>query len=459
MSVIASQDPGERLSGRRLAIVSAAWCVGALFCIAFAVMAALFPLAVASDTHDIWASIQGAFTSADYSFGPRSSEAQHPIYSHALRSLSLHTIAGGAALLAATTQFIPRVRRRWPVIHRAMGALVVLLVAASMIGSIIVQMSHPLSASLSGAGFGIGLMSLCGLTLSELTLAILAIRARDYRSHMGWMALTFASLLTAPALRAQWLLFGATGLKLDEVNLVVAMFLVPETILLMSCWMLSVGKRDLGFHEPRSILPTAVLRILAILATIVALNEGCLGPFGLDLIHAWRDGAHPLPRSSVFWGLATGTLALRAPRDLMRLEQGLPLRATTIACAICVAATSLLVAFTLDEGDLQSLAQRSFYAACAVELTLLILLGRCAAFGHVAPWDTQWLYLAFAPALWPTLAFSYVPLAVGGPIATTTAMAIAYATIAMLGFASAFGLRFAIRTRRSSATVGIAAAN
>jgi hypothetical protein len=438
-SVLEAVPPESR--PQQFSIAKAIWLAGALFCAAYATMALLFPWAVASRTHDVWAMIQGVFTSADYSFGPHSAEAQHPLYLRALHSLSVHTIAGGAALLAATTQFVPTVRRRWPLFHRTMGALVVLLVAVSMIGSVVLLASHPLASTLSGAGFGIGLMSLCGLTLFELTLAVLAVRARDYRSHMGWMALLFASLLTAPALRLQWLLFGATGLRLDEANLVISVFLVPETILLMACWTMSVGARDLGIEKPTSILPFAALRGVAALAAMVAFHEGCLAPFGLDLIRAWRGTGHALPGSAVVWGVAAACLAWRVPRDLMRLDEGGTVRAATMGCAVLTAAGAFIVAVTLQGDTLEALAQRSVYGAWGVDIALLSIFGRRAYLGYVAPWDAQWLYLALAPALWPFLAWSYAPLAVGASVAAVTAMAIAFATVAMLGFASAFGLK------------------
>ena len=416
-------------------------------------MTAWFPVAVASGTHDIWASFQGLFTSADYSFGPRSSLAQRPLYVHAFAGLSLHTVAGGAALLAATMQFIPMIRRRWPTLHRTTGAFVILLVAISMVGSLMILTSHPLAATLSGAGFGIGLASLCGLTLTELTFAVLAIRARDYRSHMGWMALMFASLLTAPALRVQWLLLGASGLHLDEANLVIAVFLVPETILLMAFWMLSVGARDLGIHAAVSILPQAALRVLGIAAASVAFHEGCLAPLGVDLIHPLRGTGPVLPKTAIVWAIATAGLALRAPRDLQRLADGLQVRSATTAIAVVAALGSISIACALDGHDLQVIAQRSCYGAWGFEILLLVLLGRRVALGHVAPWDTQWLYLPLAPGLWPFLACSYAPLHVGVPVAMTTAISLAYATITMLGFASAFGLKIAVSKRRTAPRV------
>ena len=435
---------------RRLSFGGAAWLVGAFFCAAFALMTAFFPMAVASGTRDIWVAIQGLFTSADYSFGPHSSVSKRPLYLHAFVGLSLHTIAGGGALLAATTQFIPMIRRRWPLLHRTTGVLVVLLVSVSMVGSLVILASHPLAATLSGAGFGIGLASLCGLTLTELAFAVLAIRARDYRSHMGWMALMFASLLTAPALRVQWLLFGASGLHLDEANLVVAVFLVPETILLMAFWMLSVGARDLGIGAATSIVPPAALRVLGVAAALVVFHEGCLAPLGVDLIRPWRGAGPLLPKTAILWAFATAGLALRAPHDLRRLADERPVRPATTGLAIAAAVGSMIVAFALDGHGLQAIALRSCCGAWGVEIILLATLGRRAALGHVAPWDMQWLYLAFAPALWPFLACSYAPLGVGAPVAMTTAVSLAYATIAMLGFASAFGLTIAIPKQRSA---------
>jgi hypothetical protein len=212
-------------SGAASSLARLAFVVGAAACAFFAVTAAFFTLCLSSDVPDLWARVQAALTSDAYTLGPDSSQITRPIYSRQITGVAVHTIGGAIAMLAAMTQFAPFIRRRMPKVHRITGALVVFFVLASMFASLWVLGSHPLSSSFSGAVFAIGLASLAGSTLLAVGLAVAAVCARDYRTHMGWMALMFAFLLTAPTLRLEWVVYGwLSGLTMVEANLAIVVY-------------------------------------------------------------------------------------------------------------------------------------------------------------------------------------------------------------------------------------------
>jgi hypothetical protein len=88
-----------------------------------------------------------------------------------------------------------------------------------------------------------------------------------------------------------------------------------------------------------------------------------------------------------------------------------------------------------------------------LEILALNFLGRGVDATRAAAWDAQWLYVGLAPALWPLLALTLASLGLGAPITTIAAMMNAYAVAAMLGFASAFGLRIVVGRARLVAAV------
>jgi hypothetical protein len=202
----------------------------------------------------------------------------------------------------------------------------------------------------------------------------------------------------------------------------------------------------------QSFLPLIMLHAAAILVIIVALHEGVLAPLG-DGLSAWRGQADHLPLTAIAWGVATALLALRTPEDLMRLGRGEVVRPASAMLDASAGVGALGVAWTHATGDLQSIAQASFFAAWGAEILALNFLGRGVGARRAAAWDAQWLYVGLAPALWPLLALTLASLGLGAPITTTAAMMNAYAVAAMLGFASAFGLRIVVGRARLVAAV------
>ncbi len=428
---------GEGMRGARWP-----WYLGATACGLFAISAAAYSLSLILGAPDLWSLIQSAVTSDAYTYGPQSSSSiMRPIYSAQIGSVAVHTLAGAVAFIAAMTQFVPAIRHSAPCIHRATGALVVFLVLVMTIASLWMLLSRPLDASFSGEVFTIGLGSLGGLTVLTTILAALAVRARRFKMHMGWMALMFACLLTAPVMRMLWIVYGwFSGLPMVNANLAIVLYLLPLCALVMAVWMRRIGERDLGAMPMQSFLPALALRPLGMIAAAVILHEGVLAPLGLDALSAWRASADRLPLAGVFWGLCAAAAAWRAPSEMARLEQGAGMTTLGLGLGGLAGLSALILAAAHGRGDLQAIAQASYFAAWGLEILLLVVLGRRAR-GATKAWDAQWLSLALAPALWPLLALTFAPLGMGAAGTATAAYMDAYAVSAALGFASAFGLR------------------
>lgn len=427
------------------------WLAGGAACALFAVSAAAYSFALRAGARDLWSLVQAALTSDAYTYGPQSSAGvMRPVYSAQIVSVAVHTLGGAIAFLAAMTQFVPAIRHRMPRLHRATGALVVFLVLVMTFASLWMLGSRPLDASFSGEVFSVGLASLGGLTLLATVLAALAVRARKFRVHMGWMALMFACLLTAPVMRIGWVFYGwFTRLPMETANLAIAVYLLPACLFIMSVWMRRVGERDLGAMPVRCLLPPGLLRPVSLLAAFVALHEGVFAPYGLDIAAPFRAVSEHLAVSGGIWGLCTASVAYRAPDELARLERGEPLTTTTLALASLAGIGAIGAAASHAKGDSQAIAQAAFFLAWGVEFLALNMLGRRAR-GAGAAWDAQWLTLSLAPALWPLLALVFAPLGLGASGATTAAYMDAYAVSAALGFASAFGLRIVVGVSRNA---------
>jgi len=132
------------------------------------------------------------------------------------------------------------------------------------------------------------------VTLAYTWLAIGALRRREFRSHMRFIALMMANLLTAPVPRSEWALFGMlTPLDMSAVNQGATVFLGLTTILMMALWM-----EGIGYADPPARQRAAVL-----------------APCGIDLLAGWRVAAS-LPVAAVAWSLPAMALAWRAPREI-----------------------------------------------------------------------------------------------------------------------------------------------
>lgn len=292
MSVPTLPHPGASAapvgaSSRALATLAA--IVAALF----ALGAIEYALALAAGRVPLLVQALAGLTSADFAFGPRATTVymvQH--YTAALPRLGSHMALGGLALGLGVLQLVPSLRRRHPRWHRASGLVVWLATLASMVGAIGFLVYIPMREGSSGPAFHLGLWALALLTLALLSQAVLAVRARDYRSHMVWMACVFACLATAPMLRVNWTLWGRfSQMDQETANLATGTLVLLQTLALMALWLARVGDRDLPAREPHteaSAWPMAVVTALVAGSAAVVLHEVAAALVGVDGLARWR---------------------------------------------------------------------------------------------------------------------------------------------------------------------------
>jgi hypothetical protein len=160
------------------------------------------------------AQLMALATSMDYVMGDAATMAQvtHN-YTQAFGAIAPHMALGGLAMFLCSLQFIPVLRRRWPRLHRTIGKAAMWAIVTAMVGAIGYLAMTPAGEVFSGEAFAAALWVQAVSTLACLWLAIQAIRAKQYQAHMGWMALLFAILLTAPLMRLEQTVLGAlTGI-------------------------------------------------------------------------------------------------------------------------------------------------------------------------------------------------------------------------------------------------------
>lgn len=148
--------------------------------------------------------------------------------------LSVHNVLGGTCMLFGALQFWPAFRRRFPLWHRAFGAIYLLAAQAAMVASMVYLVRTPIADIYDQLTFYVGLWGLAiGVTVS-LWMAIYSMWRKQIAQHQAWMCLNYGMLLTAPIQRYGWLAFGAAAPELRqlEANYAVTGVLVPLCVMI-----------------------------------------------------------------------------------------------------------------------------------------------------------------------------------------------------------------------------------
>ncbi len=417
------------------------WGLAAIGCVAFGIMAIEFTLAVRADRPGWWGMIQAALTSNEYSFGRGSAHQMYPVYRRALQAMTSHTMLGGLALGLGMLQFVPASRRRYPTVHRALGGMVILAVAISMVGALSYLAHTPLQAVYASPGFGLSLWALALVALAYLALAILAIRRRDFRSHMGFMALLMSTLLTAPVLRIEWALFGmALPFDMAAINQGVVSFLALTTTLLMVLWMHHVGAADLPARPREAFIPPLITTVLAWLTILIVAHEALLAPVGIDFLATWRESQARLPMIAVFWGIPTILLAWRAPREIAAAIAGTRATGMSQLLALASAGGALAIAWQQSLYSVDAVGLAFFWVAYG--LVIATLVAATSASRRVdEPWTLLWLFLTLTASQWPLLWFIALASGQNFTVAMWLACTIGTAIMVANGFLTAFAIR------------------
>lgn len=132
-------------------------------------------------------------------------------------ALRLHASGGLVALALGPLQFIGLVRRFAPVVHRTVGYIYILAVAAGVVGAAV------LAQTPGGGGanqFAFGMLAI--VWAFSTAMALVQARLRRWRDHRTWMVRSFALTFAAVTLRLGMPLLGAVGFAPAEWYAIVA---------------------------------------------------------------------------------------------------------------------------------------------------------------------------------------------------------------------------------------------
>jgi uncharacterized membrane protein len=124
-----------------------------------------------------------------------------PTYVRSRWIMAVHTVCAGIAILLGVLQFSKRVRRNRPVLHRLVGRLTLIVVAASMAMALAFLFRTGSAQTTSGPPFYNVLLLFAIFVLAGAVLAFTAIIRGEVRLHQAFMTYMFAMLLTAPVIR------------------------------------------------------------------------------------------------------------------------------------------------------------------------------------------------------------------------------------------------------------------
>lgn len=172
-------------------------------------------------------------TSPVYAFGERGLSEAALFYATMPKAngivLSVHNILGGTCMLFGALQFWPAFRRRYPLWHRAFGAVYLVAAQSAMIAAVIYLVRTPVASIYDQLTFYVGLWGLAvGVTVS-LWMAVYSMLRKQIAQHQAWMCLNYGMLLTAPIQRFGWAGFGMASpdLRQLEGNYGITAMLVP----------------------------------------------------------------------------------------------------------------------------------------------------------------------------------------------------------------------------------------
>jgi uncharacterized membrane protein YozB (DUF420 family) len=348
--------------------------------------------------------ILARLVSHDFVFGDASIVAQATRnYERAFAGISTHTLLGALGLMLCTLQFIPALRRRAPRVHRAVGAVAALSVLAAMIGAMAYLYKTPAREVFSGEPFAAALWVQAISTLYSLGLAMHNIRQRNIRAHMGWMALLFTSLLTAPLLRIEYTVVGNwLPYNIAQANAGVAITLFPQAILLATWWMTRIGRRDISLLSPNPSMAWSAWRVLGWLGAATALHEGVLAPLGLDALAPWRTAAERLPLIAGLWGVSAALLMPRLTSAMQSAMWGQAIDRPTLGLGLVSSIGALLIASQSPSQDYNQIGRLFFWGSWG---TLGVIMAGAGLLwrredGQLSPWRVLTLAAWLTPAMW-----------------------------------------------------------
>ncbi len=171
----------------------------------------------------------------------RAAYEAHPV------GILTHIFCSSLAIILGPVQFIPSIRRRWPLAHRWMGR--VYLGVGVLIGGLAALYISPFAFGGIVSTVGFATLSIAWLYTGARAFA--SARSRDFAAHRRWMIRNFSLTLAAVTIRLGLGLGFATGLSFEIVYPVLTWLCwIPNLVL--AEWII----RREG-HDPRRASPTA----------------------------------------------------------------------------------------------------------------------------------------------------------------------------------------------------------
>lgn len=305
-----------------------------------------------------WVNLMAQLSSSAFAYGDDGlleTELYYYSMSDSRRTvLSTHMMLGLVLMATGFLQFWPAFRRRFRKTHRVLGVVYVLAAFTSMTMSGIHLVNTGVANTYDNYVFHVGLwIMLVGVVVS-LSMAGLAILRRDIARHLGWQALGFGFLMTAPLQRIDWLALSTVAgeTSFNEMNMLVNTVLFAQAILAgYALFRLNRDSSPVRRDAVAGVTPMSanavrvVYLVLAALALLTLLPALTVTPLA-DLTMMQRM----VPASALAWlsavvGGATGMLfsAATAALLLSGFAQLRALRAGNVVSRAAVMVTSALV--------------------------------------------------------------------------------------------------------------------
>lgn len=164
------------------------------------------------DAYPVWVNLMGQVSSTRYTYGSDGINEISTYYavmpSTQKTILSTHMMLGGTCIILGLFQFWPAFRRRYRKAHRIMGAVYITAALAAMTMSVLHLLHAGVANTYQTFVFHVGLWMMVVGVVSSLVLAGYYLWRRNIAAHLGWQAIGYGFLLTAPVQRYDWMLVG-----------------------------------------------------------------------------------------------------------------------------------------------------------------------------------------------------------------------------------------------------------
>jgi len=375
-----------------------------------------------------WANLMARISSSDYAYGDDGIQETQIYYfsmSETRRTvLGTHMMLGMVLMTAGFLQFWPAFRRRFRKTHRVVGVVYVLAAFASMTLSGIHLVNSGVANTYNTYVFHVGLWVMLAGVLVSISMAGIALLRKDIARHLGWQALGFGFLMTAPLQRIDWLALStvAGDASFNEMNILVNTILFVQATL-AGYWLFRVnrGSSPLRASATLALAPISLaaqravyvlLGGLALVWLLPAVTPGSLADLSVvermvpSAPLSWFtdvvDGA-----TMLLFAVAVATLMLAGWTQLINLRNGIQARSIathlTNISAVIAALLALNWAYQLGmPSHARSLAGGGF--AVLGLLLIFFTLQLASAQRHGEPGKAvEWLQFLLLSATSPAL--------------------------------------------------------